>query len=138
VDGNVNELDLNNRNMVSGLFSSKMAKVILFYKGGNMAAGEKYLHPMQREFDGKFAFYTAGVRMARDAMGAFGLTDADLPAVVLHVSQPPEKKYRYRSSRLSVRRMRKWLKAYLAGQLKTIDQEAAASAGKGGGKRDEL
>ena len=124
--------------MVSGLFGSKIPKVIIFYKGGDMAAGEKYLHPMQREFDGHFAFYTAGVRMARDAMGAFGLTDADLPAVVIHRSQAPEQKFRYRASRLSVRRLRKWLRAFLAGQLKTVDQEAAAQSKAGGGRGDEL
>lgn len=83
--GGVVQLDLHNRQLVGFMFQSPLPKTILFHL--NLEEAEKVFVPAVQLYLNRLLPYLAQGDQTADALGFFGLSRNDLPAVVIHDTQ---------------------------------------------------
>jgi hypothetical protein len=87
--GNLGILDLQVRNQVSQLFRLPQPKVLFLYKDSGKAGKKMYedmleaILPLTKTYVGSLKVYFAPTSKAKDVLGAFSLTEKDLPALVI-------------------------------------------------------
>ncbi|EKX39230.1 hypothetical protein GUITHDRAFT_143638 [Guillardia theta CCMP2712] len=125
--GNLCRLNLQG-NMVRALFFEPRPKVLVFtYQEEKVL---EWLKPLSKEHEQELRFVIANPSKTSDALRAFGLTVADVPIAVIHVTQPQEKKFLMpykekreeegggrRRMKPSAKSMRKMIKKFKEGRL---------------------
>ena len=87
--GSIGLLDLENRNQVSSLFRLRQPKLLFLYDKKGLKG--KKLHenmlaviaPIAKTYVGSLKVYFAPTSTAKDVLGAFGISESDLPKLVI-------------------------------------------------------